>query len=134
MSQPDSEARYLELASREGMESLRQECPVIWNNPTIKDVERIVRSPWVASSHSRNCECQGRGWLPKPEAERLGALVRVATMQQMAVKFWRVGDVCWAELFPVWKLTGRRGRQRGLATTPEAALTEALLAATEVKA
>ena len=60
----DPEASYLELCERH--EGLRRECP----GQAFHGVrDEIV----VVHEHC----CQGRGWLPKPEAERLGALVEV---------------------------------------------------------
>ena len=75
-----AEARYLELASRPGMEALK----------------------------------------PLPEAERLGTLVRVAGSIEISRE---------ADSWNCWLKAGEYGG----GPTPEAALTEALLAATEVK-
>ena len=67
--------------------------------------------------------CQGRGWLPLPEAERLGALVRV-----ILEKGWE------CEFKPFWSKE-RIGIEAivfghfNIADTPEAALTAALMAA-----
>lgn len=69
------DARYLELASRQGMESLRRECPCI----------KYICDRWEINAGAVCPKCQGRGWLPLPEAERLGALVRVAHTRDLVV-------------------------------------------------
>ena len=104
-AETDYEARYLELASRPGMETLKQGCP---------------RKALHSHRHGVRCAvCGGLGWLPLPEAERLGALVRVAGYVTV---WWRVEEECWAAEV--------HGGAEYNGPTPEAALTEALLAAT----
>jgi len=99
------EAEYLELASQPGMETL-------WFKCFACDDSGVP---------SYDCECcNGRSWLPLPEAERMGALVRIALKigfvsihQTSAGFFASVGA-------PMWKVEA----------IPEAALTQALLAVT----
>lgn len=98
------EAEFQELAGRPGMEALRRECEVL-----------IIRG-----CHAEFCPggCQGRGWLPLPEAERLGALVNLAP--ETTLRKVRDGSMWWA-LGP--KYFWHHG------PTHWAALTRALLAA-----
>lgn len=74
------EADYLRLASRKGMEGLASECPCIglqyWR---CSECERKKDGTPIHNAHRICINCyQGSGRLPLPEAERLGALVRVA--------------------------------------------------------
>lgn len=116
---------YLELASRLGMEALRRECP---NNRCVHGEENVDLS---STEYWLPCKlCQGRGWVPLPEAERMGALVRLSHgvwLRQDFQGWWFVAKLVEGQF--------------GLQVTqpwpsypkPEAALTEALLSATEVK-
>ena len=97
-----NEARFLELASRPGMEALRRECPCPCHHQSWRTNPKIM-------------PCNGcwtplcLGIVPLPAAERMGALVRVAQKIR--------GDA----LFSYWESDPE----------PEVALTEALLSATE---
>ena len=147
---PDTyEVRYLELASKPGMESLRRECPcigaihfdgmVVFRALTLRmsgDNARSLMNRFRQDAPCQVCgpeythispaclNCQGRNWLPLPEAERLGALVRVATV----VNLW---EGCYGPDIDThyWYccLEKNSGAYRGV--TPEAALVEALLGA-----
>ena len=107
----DYEARHLELAAQPGMEILRHDCPMCTGKlyphcPTCDNGDATV------------------GWLPLPEAERLGALVEVTGTLHPGGVVLRPYKGGWAaQLFSGGKL------QEG--PKPWAALTEALLAATE---
>ena len=98
---------YEALAGKPGMESLRVKCPNIRGE--------------MSKFHGTWCGlCQGRGWLPLPEAERMGALVRL-----------------WLELEPILsqliltRVTDGYEVDLSRGPTPESALTKALLTATE---
>jgi hypothetical protein len=109
----DYEARFLTLAGMPGMESLRRECPChchIGNN-------------WVYG-HDGNCTVSCPGWLPLPKAERLEALIWMA--MGVTLIWWpdEAGDSHWEA-----KILGQSYGKDG--PTPEAALTEVLLAAQE---
>ena len=129
-----SEARFLELCSREGMERLRRECPCL---PTENANEcgscsaiRLYDSP---STHGPYCEfCHGCSWVPLPEAERLGALVEVAlaTSSDAVLGLTNWQGVVRTSFYPgdFKRFSVRDG------PTPEVALVEALLAATKEKA
>ena len=79
--------------------------------------------PSQADTRRADCEtCQGRGWVPLPEAGRMGALVRVAGYVTV---WWSPEDDC-------WRAEVHGGKDRD-GSTPEAALTEALLAGEKVK-
>ena len=110
----DYEARYLELASRPGMESLRRECLECRGSGV-----RIT----PIGVQIEVCGCQGRGWLPLPEAERMGGLVRVVLSSYHDLGLFQddFGRV------DVW-FSGTIPRGCVGSATPEAALTEALLA------
>ena len=113
MTGTDYEARFLELASRPGMENLQQVCPT----------NCIYAADWVKTQYPCRL-CQGRGWCPLPEAERLGALVGVAL--DVSFHWWpeEAGGDYWEALIGI-QAHGKTG------PTPEAALVEALLATTE---
>jgi len=103
----DYEAEFLELASKPGMETLRRECPFRW------PVEEFPKG------HGSACACQNRNWVPLPEEERLGALVRVASEGR-----WKSFTDGHVEVLLAYD--GARWHE---AITFEAALTRALLAA-----
>jgi len=111
----DYEARHLELAAQPGMEILRHDCPMCTGKlyphcPTCDNGDATV------------------GWLPLPEAERLGALIEVChqrgyhvlLMPGFSLVSWHEGSID-----PPFDQSGAE------APKPWAALTEALLAATE---
>ena len=72
------------LALCETHEELRRECP--------NQGSRYHRPGWAP-----NCFlCLGRGWLPLPEAERVGALVEVcegATLEKVGDQWYACTDV-----------------------------------------
>ena len=118
----DYEARFLELATRPGMEGLRRACQCK-NGRALKHILVIDAEYQLWDTDYEECyRCQGRGWLPKPVPERMGALVALCDQ----VTFIKTGDraseveLCWEQTF-----------YSGNAPTPEAALVEALLAATQ---
>lgn len=102
------EAEYLELAGRPGMESLRRECLCTCH---------VVIVQYCALPATCLPGCSS--WLPLPPAERLGALVRMSESIEISRD---------ADSWNCWLKAGEYGR----GTTPEAALTRALLASTEV--
>ena len=113
----DAEARFLELAAMPGNETLRRECP----NKSLQD-NSGVGGQIIYGYHLLQCSCQGRGWLPLPEAERLGALVRInLSREPRSFMSIAVDD---EGVYSVWIHVGK-----GKGPTPETALTEALLAA-----
>ncbi len=75
MPDADHESQYLVLC--QGFEGLRRECPC--------DLRQVgywgrclpcLEARKLENLHSGRCfECDGHGWLPRPEPERLGALV-----------------------------------------------------------
>ena len=109
----EAESRFLLLAARPGYESLRRDCPIPWSGEHGKTC-----GTWGVHPQSKGC--QGRGWLPLPMPERMGALLALCDQ----VTFIKTGDraseveLCWEQTF-----------YYGNAPTPEAALIEALLAA-----
>ena len=70
MNQPDYEAQYLALCAQH--EGLRRECPCGCHFGWAKHLLSVV-TPRAQTL----CEPDCPGWLPLPEAERLGALVEV---------------------------------------------------------
>ena len=123
----DPEARYLELASRPGNETLRQAClgPLGFGCCILlyPDLSGIT------------CVCEGRQWLPLPEAERLGALVRATATTGLAhystPKTWGSGKgMTWGASIAIRENGGLHFG--GDEMTPEAALVEALLLAQNV--
>lgn len=118
------EAEFLELASKPGMESLRRQCGNCAGAGWF--IESIPLSPVSANAVPRQeqhwCRhCSSLGWLPLPAAERLGALVRVAL--KLGFISLHGQTVCSARI-----TTGGPSLGDGEGTTPEAALTRALLA------
>lgn len=113
------DAHYLELAALPGMEALRQKCPC----RLMPEGEAPYRA-WMCS------DCFGRGWLPRPEAERLGALVEAALDGgYQRIIFGRdytedgvPGEGCWANVD--YSEAGD-----GEASKPWQAMTEAMWAA-----
>ncbi|MDP3703219.1 MAG: hypothetical protein Q8R78_02400 [Candidatus Omnitrophota bacterium] len=131
MTTTDSyEAAYLALASRPGMEALRGECLGCRDNPG-----RVLNQHYDLVPHEF---CHGRGWWPLPPAERLGALARVASENQQlelyhldpATAGWGCDIIDFGKLLP--DTTYRQTTGEG--PTPEAALTAALLSATDARA
>ena len=150
----DYEARFLELAARLGMETLRRECPclvarrnhlnMITTGPD--KCEACSINALYGAGHQSECdECNGVNWLPAPEAERLGALVRVAaTKVEESVQLYPTCPTYlddqftpnrdytptgWSAELDMYASEGRF--HIGDGPTPEAALVEALLAATQ---
>ena len=79
MTDYDYEARFLFLAARAGYETLRRECHCVGG----------IRF----EGRNKSCRrCQGRGWLPLPEAERVGALVELAGGAEFDSNY---GDIPW---------------------------------------
>ena len=112
----DPESRFLELCSREGMESLRRECTTCQGEGQYLYQYQIGDDE--ADVGVATCFDCFQGWLPLPEAERMGALVRVAGAVEIV-----------ADSPDKWFAT-YAGKDGGPCSTPEAALTEALLVAT----
>ena len=116
------EAEYLELCRRAGMESLRRECP---------ECEGQGGFQWLCGPNDvDSCvcpSCKGLTWLPKPEAERMGALVRATSHIMRSIEIAFGAKVFYARLESV--LFPKGDWHEG--PTPEDALVEALLAATE---
>ena len=124
MAEDTYESQYLALCQRSP--GLRRECP-------------YARHQWPADWQAldasaldpKSCRCGGTGWLPRPEPERLGALVEAAMRQGLGL--WIVpverGEMVWAEV----KSPVDRGYGKGLhcckAPQPWQALTAALTAA-----
>ena len=107
----------LELAARPGMESLRRECP---------QTKGYINGH-LHRKRSDDCHyCQGRGWLPLPPAEQLGALIRVALMLGFVSLYGQPVDLCCARI-----TRGGYTLGYGEGPTPEAALVGALLAPTQ---
>lgn len=105
------EQHFLELAAKEPR--LRWECP---------RCESCLADGWPRPLHCP--DCQSRGWVPRPEPERLGALVEVAKIHRWDV--YLVTD----DRVILWHLGAEVGI--GLAPKPWQALTEALRQATKV--
>ena len=119
----DPEARFLELAARH--ESLRRECQLCGGSGQVQRKGYILIGG--NDYHWEDCDaCHGLTWLPLPEPERMGALVRLVNALVVLTPEprresgrWRcnIGRDAWYHLPAA--VTG---------LTPEAALTEALLA------
>ena len=117
MTTKNYEEQFLALCQTH--KSLRRVCPCIERLKPKRD-GGATQAIWPCAMceetqvHSNECsDCEGRGWLPLPEAERMGALVRVAGGCEVARSphGWQASNV------------------EGFFTTPEAALTAALTVA-----
>ena len=119
---PDPAARFLLLASRPGYESLRRECNT---EGLCKDgILQADDLPWGRLGDIHHA-CQGRGWLPLPMAERMGALCEIACGKEIITIQHR-----WNQRYLVMLWSSARGAAiDGLGDTMWDALTEALLAA-----
>lgn len=134
MTTTNPEARDLELAARPGFEVLRRKCPceirahgylglcgACWNKDHLNPRHHVE----VCTT------CQGRGWLPLPEPERLGVLVRVAAKEgYFLLGVTRDHRWCATEITASFEGGPTGGEFIGVFDTPESALTAALLAAT----
>ena len=123
--QYDPEARYLKLASRPGMESLLQWCGECGGKGWQSGNWVAVGNTAADVAHYEQVPCRGCGGkqkLPLPEAERMGALARVFRDRGDTITLYADDSVL------------IHGFRRFAARTHQQALTEALLAATEVKA
>ena len=128
MSQPlDPEARFLELAARPGMERLREECPDAW--PWERGCKGGIVIGYRQFQDMPCATCQGRGWLPLPEAERLGALVEVVHFVEFRFINGQWGAKLIGVIDPQLKISLDCRR---VGSTHCAALTEAILASLEV--
>ena len=117
----DYEAQFLALC--QAHEGLRRECPCLHREKGGGCINCAGLTLLHLGRCYSECICHGTGWLPLPEAERLGALVRAAGEGSV----WRECD----ENGVYW-LACLGGMARGFAgPTPEAALTAALTAARE---
>ena len=116
MDKNDYESHFLLLASCTGCESLRQKCPCISSKGRVL----CTASPYCDFC-GETC-CQGRGWLPLPEVERVGALVEM---------LHELGEVVVIKKQNSGLSLVSLGRLYREAPTLSAALTAALLDATE---
>lgn len=114
------EAEYLELAGRPGMEALWRWCSRCLNRES-----GLLRKG--------DCDtCQNRGWLPLYEAHRMAALVRVALGLECNISLAQRRNgktVC--ELHRQERPFDDDILEDG--PTPEAALTRALVSATDAR-
>lgn len=125
------EAEYLELASRPGMEALRRECPFTGTDEhevgCLNGVLLVDDLPWGREGDKHKA-CNGRGWLPLPQAKRLEMLMAVAVDQTIIKTHRRIQF----DFFPdcaTYKVFCQLGdRWPEGAQTPTAALTKAMLA------
>ena len=132
----EAESRFLLLAARPGNESLRRECPCIsaWRDhgnmlPLTHDPCTVC---YTSSGHAlHGCEtCLDDGWLPLLEAERMGALVLLALGLGLNISLaQRTNGKTVCELHREEHPFDDDVLED--APTPEAALTEVLLAVAE---
>jgi len=120
------EAEYCELSGRPGMEALTRECHCT-------GVRAKYGVDWYKESSGKNqgcSDCGNTGSLPLPEAERMGALVEQVLTKGGHCSFHKHHKVQGPAAIAV-VLTFRGSGNVRHGPTPEAALTRALLAATE---
>ena len=126
--QPSPEARFLALAAMPGMETLRRECQHL-KVSGLQTSGTYYQDTWGLD----DCPlCQKpEGWLPLPEPERLGALVRVVLILPDGIV--EISEFQ-GEIAAMVYLGASRKSAHKFGDNPEAAVTEALLASLGIEA
>ncbi len=128
----DYEAAYLALCQR--FEGLWRECPCLNPLAGIVRCDPCVSLSWSVKNrrHAQDClGCEGKGWLPRPAPERLGALVKLGIQAGLEMDFVARGENGRVQVF-VADDTGDHGFRAlevRAADEPWQALTAALTAA-----